>query len=215
MPAPWMASTDSIHRQDQSAHGAVLLKRFDTVRRAGRLIAARPTDVRRDHQLVPAHQQDQYFSRKRVKESKHGGGVHFLQCYASPNRLFTRTSTSMKTPLSENAVLEILSVVRYGSDGLVPVIAQDADSLEVLMLAYMNEATLRQTLETRRMTYWSRSRGEVWVKGGTRGHDQDVVDARVDCDGDTLLFRDLQHDAACHAVECAIYYIPWPAEGAR
>jgi len=121
----------------------------------------------------------------------------------------------MKTPLSEDAVLEILSIVRYGSDGLVPVIAQDADSLEVLMLAYMNEATLKQTLDTRRMTYWSRSRGEVWVKGDTSGHYQDVVDARVDCDGDTLLFRVIQHGAACHTGERTCFYRTWPAEGAR
>lgn len=88
--------------------------------------------------------------------------------------------------------------IRYNSDGLVPAVAQEADTGEVLMLAWMNAEALRLTLETRRATYWSRSRGELWVKGETSGHTQEVVDVHVDCDGDTILVRVRQEGAACH-----------------
>ncbi len=93
---------------------------------------------------------------------------------------------------------ELLSRVKFNSEGLVPVIAQDAVTKDVLMLAWMNADTLTQTLATGLATYWSRSRGEVWVKGFTSGNTQTVTDVRVDCDGDTLLL--LVHPAgpACH-----------------
>ncbi len=92
-----------------------------------------------------------------------------------------------------------IDAVVFDDHGLVPVIAQEVDSHKVLMLAYMNAETLRLTLETGQMTYWSRSRKAVWVKGGTSGNTQDVVEARLDCDGDALLFVVQQHGgAACH-----------------
>lgn len=94
---------------------------------------------------------------------------------------------------------ELLKNVKYSPDGLVTVIAQDHDSGEILMLAYMNEDTLRQTIQTGRMTYWSRSRQKVWVKGERSGNTQEVREVRIDCDGDALLFRIVQHGgAACH-----------------
>lgn len=86
----------------------------------------------------------------------------------------------------------------YNADGLVPAIAQDADTGEVLMLAWMDEEALRRTLETKRATYWSRSRSQYWVKGETSGHTQEVVSVREDCDGDTLLLTVRQTGAACH-----------------
>ncbi|AQP44496.1 phosphoribosyl-AMP cyclohydrolase [Tessaracoccus flavus] len=86
----------------------------------------------------------------------------------------------------------------YNADGLVPAIAQDADSGEVLMLAWMDEEALRRTLATGRATYWSRSRGEYWVKGETSGNTQEVVSVHEDCDGDTLLVQVRQTGAACH-----------------
>ena len=86
----------------------------------------------------------------------------------------------------------------YNADGLVAAIAQDADSSEVLMLAWMDEEALRRTLETGRATYWSRSRQEYWVKGETSGHTQQVVSVHEDCDGDTILLRVHQEGAACH-----------------
>ncbi len=93
----------------------------------------------------------------------------------------------------------LIDQVVFDADGLVPAIVQDATTNEVLMMAYMNPATLRQTLETGLMTYWSRSRQQVWVKGETSGHTQEVKEVRLDCDGDTLVFKVLQHGgAACH-----------------
>ena len=93
----------------------------------------------------------------------------------------------------------LLAAVRFDADGLVPAIVQDHATGDVLMMAYMNAATLRQTLETGCMTYWSRSRQAVWVKGETSGHTQTVREAWVDCDGDALLFQVEQAGgAACH-----------------
>ncbi|MFT3886893.1 MAG: phosphoribosyl-AMP cyclohydrolase [Arachnia sp.] len=86
----------------------------------------------------------------------------------------------------------------YNSDGLIPAIAQDADTREVLMMAWMNEEALRRTLATGKATYWSRSRQEYWVKGETSGHHQAVVSVAADCDGDTLLVTVRQTGAACH-----------------
>jgi phosphoribosyl-AMP cyclohydrolase len=92
----------------------------------------------------------------------------------------------------------LLDAVAFNDDGLVPAIVQDAATDQVLMMAYMNADTLRQTLDTGRMTYWSRSRESVWVKGATSGHTQQVEEVRLDCDGDTLLFRVMQEGGACH-----------------
>ena len=89
---------------------------------------------------------------------------------------------------------------RTGPDslGLLPTVVQQHDTGEVLMLGWMDEEALRRTLATGRATYWSRSRGEYWVKGDTSGHVQHVHEVRLDCDGDTLLLRVDQVGAACH-----------------
>ena len=81
---------------------------------------------------------------------------------------------------------------------LIPAIAQDAVTGEVLMLAYMNHAALTQTLTTKAATYWSRSRNELWIKGATSGHTQEVVSVSLDCDSDAILIRVNQVGAACH-----------------
>ncbi len=94
---------------------------------------------------------------------------------------------------------ELLEQVKFGPDGLVAALAQDHETGEVLMLAWMNRDTLQRTLEENVMTYWSRSRQEVWVKGQSSGHIQEVMEIRIDCDGDVLLFKVRQHGgAACH-----------------
>lgn len=94
---------------------------------------------------------------------------------------------------------ELLRNVKYSPDGLVTAIAQDSESGDILMLAYMNEETLRRTIETGVMTYWSRSRQKIWVKGERSGNTQEVQEILIDCDGDALLFKVRQHgDAACH-----------------
>ena len=83
-------------------------------------------------------------------------------------------------------------------DGLVPAVVQQHDTGEVLMLGWMDDEALARTLETRRATYWSRSRQEYWVKGETSGHAQHVHEVRLDCDGDTLLVKVEQVGGACH-----------------
>jgi phosphoribosyl-AMP cyclohydrolase len=86
----------------------------------------------------------------------------------------------------------------YDSRGLIPAIAQDHATGEVLMLAWMNAAALARTLETGQVTYWSRSRAELWVKGASSGHVQRLVELRIDCDRDALLLRVDQTGPACH-----------------
>ena len=88
--------------------------------------------------------------------------------------------------------------IKWNSDGLVPAIAVDAYTNEVLMQAYMNEEALRLTLETGRAHYYSRSRGKLWLKGETSGHFQTVADVYTDCDNDSILLRVIQTGAACH-----------------
>lgn len=94
----------------------------------------------------------------------------------------------------------------WTDDGLIPAIAQDTDG-KILMLAWMNETTLRETLETGRMVYWSRSRQERWAKGDTSGDIQVVQSARFDCDGDVLLFVvDQQGKGACATGEYSCFF---------
>ena len=93
---------------------------------------------------------------------------------------------------------DFLSEVRFGEDGLVPVIAQSQATGAVLMVAWMNRETLEDTLTTGHVTYWSRSRKEVWRKGATSGNTQRLVEAWIDCDGDVLLLKVDQLGPACH-----------------
>lgn len=86
----------------------------------------------------------------------------------------------------------------FDDRGLLPAIAQDATTDEVLMLAWMNAEAVARTLATGRVTYWSRSRAEFWEKGATSGHVQELVEMRLDCDRDTLLLRVHQTGPACH-----------------
>lgn len=91
--------------------------------------------------------------------------------------------------------------------GLVPAIVQDADDGTVLMVAYMNEASFKHTLETGKATYWSRSRNELWVKGESSGNVQEVVEVLVDCDEDTVLLKVRQGGgAACHVGYRSCFY---------
>ena len=95
---------------------------------------------------------------------------------------------------------------KLNSDGMVPVIAQDYQTNEVLMLAYMNEEAFNTTLETGKMTYWSRSRNELWTKGLTSGHLQFVKSLTLDCDNDTILAKVSQVGAACHTGNRTCFY---------
>jgi len=91
---------------------------------------------------------------------------------------------------------------------LIPAIVQDVTNNEVLMLAYMNSESLALTLSTGKATYWSRSRNELWVKGATSGHYQDVDSVSLDCDGDALLLKVTQTGAACHTGDRTCFHTP-------
>ena len=101
---------------------------------------------------------------------------------------------------------EFLDAVAFNADGLVPVVAQSAASGEVLMLAWMNRQTLEETLATGRVTYWSRSRQAVWRKGETSGNTQRLIEASIDCDGDTILVKVDQTGPACHTGAPACFF---------
>jgi phosphoribosyl-AMP cyclohydrolase len=101
---------------------------------------------------------------------------------------------------------DFLANVSFDANGLVPAIAQDAATGQVLMLAWMNAETLKSTLASGDMIYWSRSRKSLWRKGETSGHTQRVVEAYVDCDGDTLLFKVEQKGPACHTGEMSCFF---------
>jgi phosphoribosyl-ATP pyrophosphohydrolase/phosphoribosyl-AMP cyclohydrolase len=99
-----------------------------------------------------------------------------------------------------------LDQVKFDEKGLIPAIVQDADTLDVLMLAYMNEESLRLTLETGETHFWSRSRQCLWHKGETSGHIQEVRDVRLDCDSDTLLIKVAQRGKACHTGRWSCFF---------
>ncbi|MBD0357444.1 MAG: bifunctional phosphoribosyl-AMP cyclohydrolase/phosphoribosyl-ATP diphosphatase HisIE, partial [Rubrobacter sp.] len=99
-----------------------------------------------------------------------------------------------------------LDSVRYDDNGLVPVIAQDASTGEVLMLAYANREAVEETMKIGEAHYYSRSRGELWRKGATSGNTQRVVEVRLDCDGDALLYRVEPRGPACHTGERSCFF---------
>ena len=105
---------------------------------------------------------------------------------------------------------EISALLKDGLD-LIPAIAQDSATGEVLMLAYMNRESLAITLESGRATYWSRSREELWEKGATSGHTQKVLSISLDCDGDALLLKVEQVGAACHTGDHTCFHTKIPS----
>jgi phosphoribosyl-AMP cyclohydrolase len=96
--------------------------------------------------------------------------------------------------------------IKYDQNWLVPAIVQDVETKEVLMMAYMNEESLKRTLEKGETVFWSRSRNELWHKGGTSGNIQKVVEIRVDCDEDTLLIFVHPAGPACHTGKQSCFY---------
>jgi len=102
--------------------------------------------------------------------------------------------------------MSLISEVRFDAHGLIPAIAQDASSGRVLMLAWMNEEAVRQTMATGFAHYWSRSRKKQWQKGETSGHVQRIVDMYLDCDGDTILLKVEQTGPACHTNRESCFY---------
>ena len=98
------------------------------------------------------------------------------------------------------------ATLRFDEKGLIPAIAQDSETGEILMMAWMNSDAVSRTLESGRVTYWSRSRQSFWVKGETSGHVQELVDLRVDCDRDCLLVQVRQTGPACHTNRRSCFY---------
>lgn len=105
---------------------------------------------------------------------------------------------SAATTYTAAAVDAMLEAIRFDAQGLVPAIAQQHGSGEVLMMAWMDRDAVAETMRTGRVCYWSRSRQAPWRKGDTSGHIQSLVDFRVDCDGDTVLVLVEQEGVACH-----------------
>jgi len=99
-----------------------------------------------------------------------------------------------------------LPELKFDEAGLIPVVVQQHDTLEVLMVAWMDAEALRRTVESGSATYWSRSRQEYWVKGETSGNTQQVIDIRYDCDADTLLLLVDQTGVACHTGERTCFF---------
>lgn len=99
-----------------------------------------------------------------------------------------------------------VTTLKFTEDGLIPAIAQEEGTGEVLMMAWMNAEAVMRTLTTKRVTYWSRSRSAFWVKGETSGHTQELVDLKVDCDRDCLLITIRQIGPACHTNRKSCFY---------
>ncbi len=104
------------------------------------------------------------------------------------------------------ALEDIVDELSFNTDGLVPVVTQDVDTREVLMLAWMNREAMEKTLVSGHVTYWSRSRQQLWVKGETSGHYQVLQSMRLDCDGDAILCLVNQRGAACHTGRNSCFY---------
>lgn len=99
------------------------------------------------------------------------------------------------------------ATLKYDAQGLIPAIAQDAETGDVLMMAWMNSEAVARTLATGRVTYWSRSRAAFWVKGESSGHVQALVEMRIDCDRDCLLLQVRQTGPACHTNRRSCFYL--------
>jgi phosphoribosyl-AMP cyclohydrolase / phosphoribosyl-ATP pyrophosphohydrolase len=110
---------------------------------------------------------------------------------------------------------ELLKEIRWNEAGLVPAVVQDDSTLEVLMLAYMNPESLKLSLESGQTWFWSRSRSELWHKGGTSGNTQAITSIHYDCDGDTLLVKVKPEGPACHTGATSCFYREIPVEGSQ
>lgn len=122
--------------------------------------------------------------------------------------------------VSEARAQELIQDVKFDDKGLATAIVLDAESGHPLMCAFVNRESLALTLVTGKMTYWSRSRQELWIKGQSSGHEQLVEEVRIDCDGDALLFKVRQNGAACHTGHYSCFYRKlgadgWTAEGEK
>jgi len=102
---------------------------------------------------------------------------------------------------------DVIEQLAFNADGLIPVITQDSTTKSILMFAWMSKASLQQTLKTKRMTYFSRSRQQLWIKGESSGHSQKLINMSFDCDGDVVLCQVEQLGAACHTGRESCFYL--------
>ncbi|WP_020591859.1 phosphoribosyl-AMP cyclohydrolase [Kiloniella laminariae] len=119
----------------------------------------------------------------------------------------------MQTRINDDTLARILAQIKFDEQGLVPAIAQDQEKGDVVMMAWMNADAIRETLQSGRVCYWSRSRKNLWKKGETSGQHQDLVNFLIDCDGDTVLVKVKQHGVACHTGRRSCFYRSVDAEG--
>jgi phosphoribosyl-AMP cyclohydrolase len=133
-----------------------------------------------------------------------------LNCYFNPAM---RSRQSPKDEAVEDQIENALAAIKFGPDGLVPAVAQQYDTGQILMLAWMNIEAVRVTLDERRACYWSRSRARLWRKGETSGQVQLLRELRLDCDGDALLLLVDQQGVACHTGRRSCFFQAWRAGG--
>ena len=119
----------------------------------------------------------------------------------------------MQTKIDDATLVTILAQIKFDEQGLVPAIAQDHEKGDVVMMAWMNAEAIRETLQSGRVCYWSRSRKNLWKKGETSGQHQDLVNFLIDCDGDTILVKVRQHGVACHTGRRSCFYRSVDAKG--
>lgn len=124
----------------------------------------------------------------------------------APNALFKQLESASPED-SLPSVATLLAAMKFNTDDLFPAIAQQHDSKEVLMMAWMNRQALEETLSTRRVCYYSRSRQKLWRKGESSGQQQQLISAALDCDGDTLLLQVDQTGPACHTGRRSCFYV--------
>ena len=130
----------------------------------------------------------------------------YLNSCSSNTVLQSLKAALMGSPLSSKTANAVVSTLLFNADGLVPAIAQQHDTGEILMMAWMNEDAVRETLDTNQVCYWSRSRSQLWRKGETSGQTQKLVDFRWDCDADTILLQVYQFGVACHTGRRNCFY---------
>ena len=119
------------------------------------------------------------------------------------------------TPIPEEIILKTLAEMKFSDQGLIPAIAQQQDTGEILMMAWMNADAVRETLTTGRVCYWSRSRQALWRKGETSGQIQSLTNFRYDCDKDTILVMVDQRGVACHTGRRNCFFNEVTADGIK
>jgi phosphoribosyl-AMP cyclohydrolase len=130
-----------------------------------------------------------------------------------PNPVRRQGQPAEGTTQVQDQIEHALAAIRFGSDGLVPAIAQQYDTGEILMMAWMSREAVRASLDEGRACYWSRSRGKLWRKGETSGQVQLLRELRLDCDGDTVLLLVDQRGVACHTGRPSCFFRAWREGG--